>query len=117
MSTLASAPIGVPPVGLWSRVKDWFNKPMEATSGDLEQRVVALQQEVRVLRTQLSELQLRQSRWGAPLAVLPTDVFIAGRRYSATGEAYWTTSNGPTDKWIAGARVSAEGDQVMVVTP
>lgn len=121
MSTLTSAPIGVPPLGLWQRLRDKFSKPMQATSGDLDIRVSELELEVSVLQTQvayaqdrLNQVQQAMQAWGAPKEVLPTDVFIGGCRYSETGEAYWTTSNGPGDRWIGGARVSPEGDQIMV---
>ena len=115
--------LAIPPaLGLWSRLKGLFKPaPITLAQGlehrvdELEAEVIVLQTQVAYAQTQLQNLQVQVGAWGQPQAVLPTDVFLGGKRYTATGEAYWTTSNGPTDRWIAGARVSDDGSQVMVV--
>lgn len=124
MSTLSTAPIGLPPTtGLWSRLKHALSAPAQATGGlehrvsELELKVSVLQAQVAYAQGQLQDLGAHVDTWGAPKAVLPTDVYLADRRYTETGEAYWTTANGPTDRWISGARVSDDGSQVMVALP
>ena len=117
MSTLATAPIGVPPaLGLWSRLKGLLTAPAMAS---LEHRVDELELEVSVLQAQalnlqlnLNNLQLQVDTWGAPRAPLPTDVYIAGKRHSKDGVLYITTTVAGTDRFIAGSRVSDQGDQV-----
>ena len=114
MSTLSAAPIGIPPLnGLWARLKSAFSKPVQATA-----HTPAHTHEVEVLKAQVVQLLervavLESPPAPAPRAVLPTDVYLAGRRYTADGVAYITTTVSGTDQFIGGARVTITGEQVV----
>jgi hypothetical protein len=119
MTSSTTAP-GSPPLGLWSKLTSWLSSPAKATGGlehrvsELELSVAVLQAQVAYAQGQLVQLQTQVSTWGQPRAVLPTDRYLAGKRYSDTGEAYITTVVSGSDRWVGGARVSDQGDQVIV---
>ena len=112
--------------GVWSRLRNLWamsahSEQASAAPGNLPARVAELERQVKVLEAQVSygqnqfnQLQTRFNLLVQPHAVLPTDVFIAGKRYTAEGAAYITTAVSGTDGFSAGARVTATGEQVVV---
>ena len=118
MSTLALPNGG----GVWSRLRNlWAASAAQVTLQSLPERVAELELKVSVLQAQVSygqnqfnQLQTRFNLLVQPHAVLPTDVFIAGKRYTADGVAYITTVVSGSDRFSAGARVTETGEQVVV---
>ena len=117
--------ISLPNSGFWSRLRNLWamsshSAQASAAPGNLPARVTELEREVSVLQAQVAygqdqfnQLQTRFNLLVQPHAVLPTDVFIAGKRYTADGAAYSTTAVSGTDGFSAGARVTETGEQVL----